>query len=298
MRVFITGASGWIGSASAAAIIADGHEVTGLARSDESAARLTAAGITPHRGSLDDLDSLRSGAEAADGVVHLGFNHDFSNMPAAWRTERSVVELYGDVLAGSDRPLVMASGLAGLVQGRAATEDDVNPNVGAESMRGGGERLALSFAERGVRSIAVRFAPTVHGEGDYGFTAELARIAVATGVAGYIGEGANGWSAVNRADAAALVATALQTAPAGSVVHAVGEQSVTTRAIAEALGASLGVPVVSIAPEDAAAHFGWIARFFGADATASSDLTQQRLGWTPTHQGLLADIAAGYYPGR
>jgi len=299
MKIFMTGASGWVGSAAAAELLAAGHDVVGLARSDESATSIAAAGITPHLGSLDDLDSLRAGASAADAVAHFGFKHDFSDMAGAGRTERAVIEAFGEVLAGSDRPLLFASGLAGLAPGRTVTENDRNPAEGADSMRGGGENLALSYAERGVRSIALRLAPTVHGAGgDHGFMANIAETARRTGVAGYVGDGANRWPAVNRLDAARLVVLALESSPAGSVVHAAGEEGIAARDIAGAIGAALDLPVASIAEGDAAEHFGWMARFFALDIPASSELTQHRLGWNPSAPGLLADITAGYYPGR
>jgi nucleoside-diphosphate-sugar epimerase len=298
MKVFMTGASGWIGSAVAAELSATGHEVVGLARSAESAAALTAAGVTPYEGSLDDLDSLRAGASSADAVIHLGFKHDFSDMAGAGRTERSVLKTFGAVLAGSNRPLLLASGLAGVAPGRTITENDKNPSEGPDSMRGGGENLALSFADRGVRSVAVRFAPTVHGAGgDHGFLATIAQAAVRTGISGYVGDGANRWSAVNRSDAARLVALALEKAPAGTVVHAAGEEGIAARDIAEALGTVLGLPVESVHPDAALEHFGWIGRFFALDMPASSAITRERYGWNPVGAGLLEDIAAGYYPG-
>jgi nucleoside-diphosphate-sugar epimerase len=298
MRVFVTGASGWIGSATVPELLAAGHEVTGLARTEESAAALRAAGVSPHPGSLDDLESLRTGAAVADAVIHLAFKHDFSDYTAAGHTERAATETLLDELAGSDRPFLFASGIAMLPPGRIATEDDASPYSGPDAPRGGAETLALASASRRIRPVALRFAPTVHGRGDHGFTAFLARTARAKGVAGYIGDGANHWPAVHRSDAGRLVARALDAAPAGGgVVHAVGEEGIPTRAIAEALGTAIGVPVASIAPEDAADHFDWIARFFATDIVASSTLTQERYGWTPTGPGLLEDIAAGAYPG-
>lgn len=295
MRVFVTGASGWIGSAVVAELLAADHEVVGLARSEASATRIEAAGATPLRGSLDDLGALRAGADAADAVVHLGFNHDFGDMAGAWRTERAAVGAFVETLEGSDRPLLLASGVAGLTPGRTATEKDASPNHGPDSMRGGAENLALSYADRGVRSVGLRFAPTVHGEGDHGFVAHLAGIARAKGVSGYVGDGDNRWPAVHVRDAARLVLLALDAAPAGLVVHAVGEEGVATRDIAEAIGKGLGVPTASITPDEAAEHFGWIGRFFTLDTPASSALTRELLGWQPTHPGLLDDLAAGYY---
>ena len=297
MRVFVTGASGWIGSAVVPELLAAGHHVVGLARSDESAARIVAAGAEPHAGSLDDLESLRSAAAAADAVIHLGFKHDFSDMPGAWATERAVVQTFLDTLEGSERPFLLASGTAGLAPGSVVTERVPSLATGPGSPRGGGENLALDYATRGVRSVALRFAPTVHGEGDHGFVATLSGVAREKGVAGYVGDGSNLWPAVHRRDAARLVALALDSAPAGTVVHAIGEEGVPTRAIAEALGRGRGVPAASIAPDDVDAHFGWIGRFFALDIPSSSALTRELLGWEPREQGILADIEAGYYTG-
>lgn len=295
MRVFVTGASGWIGSATIPQLVAAGHEVIGLARSDAAAEAVTAAGGTPHRGSLDDLDSIRAGAEGSDGVIHLGFKHDFSDMETAGRTERAVVQTIGDALEGSDRPFLFASGIALVNPGHVATETDTVEASGPDAPRGGGERVALDYAERGVRTVALRFAPTVHGEGDYGFTAAVVKVAREKGESGYIGDGANRWSAVNIADVATLIPLALENSPAGSAVHGIGEEGVSTRSMAEAIGRQLGVPVVSVAPEDADSHFGWIGAFYGMDVPASSEITQRALGWTPTHPGLIHDLDAGYY---
>lgn len=295
MRVFITGASGWIGSAATAELLAAGHDVVGLARSDGSAAALVAAGAEVVRGDLDDPASLRAGARDADAVLHLAFVHDFANFAAAGRTERAAVEALGDELAGSGRALLLASGLAGPRTGRPLTEDDPSPFSGPDAPRGGAEALAVSFAERGIRPVAVRFAPTVHGAGDHGFTAQLARIARARGVVGYVGDGSNRWGAVHRSDAARVVRLALEDGSAGPVVHAVAEEGIPTREIAEALGARLGLPVASVAPEDVDAHFGWIGRFFGSEVTASSALTRARLVWDPVGPTLAEDIAAGRY---
>lgn len=297
MKYFVTGASGWIGSAVTIELLEAGHDVVGLARSDESAARIGAAGAAVLRGSLDDLESLKAGAAASDGVVHLGFNHDFANYAAAGLTERAAVTALATTLAGSDRPLLLAAGVAGLSQGRPATELDSSPFTTHDSPRGASEHLALGFVDQGVRVISARFAPTVHGEGDHGFTATLAGVAKSTGSASYVGDGTNRWSAVHRTDAARVVRLGLEKAPAGSVLHAVGEEGIETRAIAEAIGAGLDLPITSISPEDAPAHFGWIGRFFGMDASASSLLTQELLGWTPTGPTLREDLEAGYYWG-
>ncbi|MEP9382452.1 SDR family oxidoreductase [Nocardioides sp. KR10-350] len=298
MRIFVTGASGWIGSAVTDELLGAGYEVVGLARSDESAAALEAKGAAAHRGSLDDLDSLAAGAKDADGVIHLAFKHDFSDYVGAGHSEHAAVSRMLETLEGSDRPFLMASGLATGVTGRPATEDDPSPFHGVDSMRGGGENLALEYAERGVRPVALRFSPTVHGMRDHGFTARLAQIAVEKGVAAYIGDGSNRWAAVHVTDAARAARLALEKAPAGMRVHAVAEEGVPTRDIAAALGDYLGLPTVSVSPEDAPEHFGWMARFFGMDAPASSAKTREVLGWEPTGPTLLEDIAAGAYDRR
>ena len=295
MRVFVTGASGWIGSAVVPELLAAGHEVIGLARSDESAAALTAAGAGVHRGSLDDLESLRAGAEASDAVIHLAFKHDFSDYAAAGRTERAAIETFGDVLEGSGRAFLFASGVAFGVPGRVVTERDESQLKGPDAPRGGAEDLALGFAERGIRPVALRFAPTVHGEGDHGFTAVLVGVARERGASAYVGDGANRWPAVHRLDAARMVALALEKAPAGSAVHAVGEEGIAARDIAEVIGRQLDVPVVSVEPEKADEHFGWIGTFFARDIPASSTITQELLVWTPTRPGLLADLESGSY---
>jgi nucleoside-diphosphate-sugar epimerase len=295
MRVFVTGASGWIGSAVTDELLTHGHKVVGLARSDEAAATLEAKGATAHHGNLDDLDSLAAGAASTDGVIHLAFKHDFTDYAGAGRSEQAAVQRMLDTLEGSDRPFLLASGLASGVTGRPLTEDDASPHHGADSMRGGSENLALSYADRGVRPVALRFAPTVHGMGDHGFTAALTKIAAERGAAGYIGDGSTRWAAVHRSDAGRMVRLALDKAPAGSRLHAVGEGGLPSRDIAAAIGDSLSLPTVSVPPEDAEAHFGWIGRFFGMDITASSARTRELLGWTPTGPTLFEDIAAGAY---
>lgn len=294
MRVFVTGASGWIGSAVVPELLAAGHEVVGLARSDASAAAVRAAGAQVRRGDLDDADGLRAAADGADAVVHLAFKHDFADLPAAGGTERAVVEAIGTALEGSDRPFLFASGVAVLAPGRISTEHDT-PAGGPDAPRGGGERLALSYAERGVRTVALRFAPTVHGEGDPGFVAALVAAARRRGVAGHVGDGANRWPAVHRSDAARAVVAALERSEAGSAVHVVAEEGVPAQRIARAIGEGLDVPVVPVAPDAAPEHFGWIGGFFALDVPASSALTRERLGWTPTGVDLLTDLAAGHY---
>jgi nucleoside-diphosphate-sugar epimerase len=293
MRVFLTGASGWIGAAVVPELLGAGHEVVGLARSDAAAAAIMAAGAEVFRGSLDDPASLRDGAALCDGVVHLGYNHDFSQMEAAARTDRSVIEAIGSAYKESGRPLVVAGGVLGLSLGRVATEND-QPEPGIHP-RSASVAYALSLAHSGVRSSRERFAPTVHGDGDHGFIATLVGIARAKGTSGYVGDGANCWPAVHRLDAARLVRLTLEGAPAGTSVHAVAEPGIATRAIAEAIGSGLGVPVVSIPSDEAGDHFGWMSRFFAMDATASNTITRELLSWEPTHQGLLADLSEGHY---
>ncbi|MCA1192815.1 MULTISPECIES: SDR family oxidoreductase [unclassified Saccharopolyspora] len=298
MRVFVTGASGWIGSAVTAELLANGHEVLGLARSDRSAAAVAAAGADVVRGDLDDPEGLAAAAAKADAVVHLAFKHDFGAFTAAGRTEEAAVRGMLDALAGSDRPFLLASGLAGFAAGgEPPTELDSSPHEGVDSARGGSENLALSYVDRGVRAVALRFAPTVHGAGDPGFTAQLVKVAKERGVAGYIGDGANRWAAVHRSDAARLTRLALDGAPAGTRVHAVAEEGLLARDIAAAIGDHLGLPTASIDPRDAAEHFGWIGGFFGVDAAGANARTRQLLGWAPTGPGLIADIAAGGYSG-
>lgn len=295
MRVFVTGASGWIGSAVTDELLAHGHKVIGLARSGDAAAALEAKGVTAHPGSLDDLDSLASATAAADGVIHLAFKHDFTDFAGAGRSEHAAVQRMLDTLEGSTRPFLLASGLASDVHGRPLTEDDRSPHNGADSMRGGSENLALSYADRGVRPVALRFAPTVHGKGDHGFTATLTKIAKERGASGYIGDGSTRWAAVHRSDAARMVRLALDKAPAGARMHAVAEQGLLSHDIAAAIGDYLGLPTASVARDDAEAHFGWIGAFFGMDLTASSARTQELLGWTPSGPTLFEDIAAGAY---
>jgi nucleoside-diphosphate-sugar epimerase len=294
MRVFITGASGWIGSATSDELLAHGHEVVGLARSDESAAALTAKGAIVQRGDLDDLASLRAGAENADAVIHLANKHDFANQAVSNLAERNAVETLGDALAGSGRIFLVASGVPGQ-RGRAGLETDVSEAVGLESPRGGSENLALDYSDKGVISGAVRFAPTVHGVGDHGFMATLTSIARDKGVAGYVGDGSTRWPAVHRLDAARLVRLGLEDASPRAILHAMGEEGIPTREIAQAIGRSLGIPSRSITPDDVMAHFGWIGMFFSFDIPTSSALTRARYGWAPTRPGLIEELDAGVY---
>jgi nucleoside-diphosphate-sugar epimerase len=295
MRVFVTGASGWIGSATVDELLAAGHEVTGLARSDASAAALQAKGAHVRRGDLDDLGSIEAGAEAAEAVIHLANKHDWSNPANSIAAERASVQAICDTLAGTGRPFLLASGVAGLTPGRPASENDPSPFHGPESPRGGSENLALGFTDRGVHTVSLRFAPTVHGTRDHGFIAAIAAVAREKGVSGYPGDGANRWSAVHVSDAARLVALGLAKAPAGSRLHAVAEEGISTRDIADAIGRAFGLPVTSIAPGDVPGHFGWIGTFFGMDLAATSTVTRELLGWTPAGPALIEDLDAGAY---
>jgi nucleoside-diphosphate-sugar epimerase len=304
MKVFITGASGWIGSAVVPELISAGHHVVGLARSDASAKALEAAGVETNRGSLDDLDVLRRVAETSDGVIHLAFKHDeaFSgDFQGAADADRRAVESIGEALAGTDRPFLVASGTLGLAPGREATEEDGRePEPNADLPTGPGTRLGtaqftLSLASRGIRSAVVRLPPTCHGDGDNGFMATLVQIARSTGISGYLGDGSNRWPATHRLDVAHLFTLALEKGPAGSSLHAVAEQGVPIRQVAELIGRHLDLPVVEVSPDEAGKHFGFLAGFIGLDSPASSTRTRELLDWQPTHPGLLADLDQGHY---
>ncbi|MDX3105020.1 SDR family oxidoreductase [Nonomuraea angiospora] len=295
MHVFVTGASGFIGRAVVAELIAAGHEVTGLARSEASASVIKDLGADVHLGDLDDLDRIRQGADAADGVVHLANKHDWTRPEVSNHAERAAVQAISDTLAGSDRPFALAAGLALPGLGRPSTERDPNPAVGPDSPRGGAENLALSYSNRGVRVMSVRFAPTVHGEGDHGFISIIAQAARRRGASVYPGEGLNRWPAVHRSDAARLVRLGLENAPAGAILHAAAEEGVPVRRIAEALADRLGVPAKSAPAEQVADEIPFIGGFLGADFPATSEITRELLGWRPTGPTLLEDIAAGHY---
>ncbi|MDF3822461.1 SDR family oxidoreductase [Leptospira sp. 96542] len=294
MRIFVTGASGFVGSAVVRDLLGAGHRVLGLVRSDEGAAALTAQGAEPLRGTLEQLDVLRAGAAAADGVIHTAFNHDFSRFADNCALDRRAIETLGETLKGSGRPLVVTSGLAHLARGRPATEADVPP-VDPQVFPRVSEATAMGFLSQGVRAMVVRLAPTTHGTGDHGFVPYLIRFAREAGFAAYVEDGQNRWSAVHRLDAAVLFRHAVERGEAGMRYHAVAEEGLPFRQIAEAIGRGLGLPVRSLTREEAAAHLKWLAGFAAMDMPASSAWTRGQLGWAPTGPGLMADLAGADY---
>jgi nucleoside-diphosphate-sugar epimerase len=291
VRIFVTGATGFVGSAIVRELIASGHQVLGLARSDSSASALAAMGAEVHRGALDDLESLRDGARAADGVIHTAFNHDFSKFLENCAEDRRAIEAMGAVLEGSARPMLVTSGFGSLAPGRLATEADGPPTDFPRAS----EAAAAAVAARGVRASAVRLAASTHGEGDHGFVPRLIAIAREKGVAAYVGDGANRWSGVHRRDAARLYRLAIEQGVTNGPYHAVADEGVTLKTIAELIGRRLGVPVVSKTQEDANEHFGWLARFAAMDMPASSARTRSALGWQPEQRGLIADLDQNPY---
>ena len=296
MRVFVTGATGFIGSAIVPELIRAGHQVLGLARSDANVKSLEAAGAEAHRGDLEDLDSLRKGAEASDGVIHAGFIHDFARFKEVCEIDRAAIETIGAALAGTNRPFIVTSGTALVSPGRLATEDIV-PAPGASAHPRQSEQASDAVAALGVRTSVIRLAPSVHGEGDRsGFIPILINIAREKGISAYIGDGHNRWNAIHRLDAAHLYRLAFEKEAAPKTrYHGVAEEGVAFKTIAESIGQHLNVPVVSISPEKAAEHFGWFAGFAGIDIPTSSKLTKDRLGWQPVHPTLLADMKNGVY---
>lgn len=288
MRVFVTGATGFIGSAIVADLIAAGHEVLGLVRSDEGAASLAAMGAEAHRGSLEDLESLRSGAAASDGVIHTAFNHNFSTFLANCEADRQIIAALGSGLAGCGRPLVVTSGTGRQTENQRAPDFAAHPRLASEA-------AATSVAAQSVPVSVVRLPPSVHGEGDHGFVPMIIRSAREKGVSAYIGDGLNRWPAVHRLDTARLFRLALEEGAAEAWYHGVGDEGVPFRDIAEVIGRHLDVPVVSQTGEEAAGHFGFLAPFAAANLAASSALTRELLGWRPTQSGLIPDLEQGHY---
>ena len=292
MRVFVTGASGFVGSAVVRELIGAGHEVVGLVRSDAGAESVSAAGGRPLRGSLEDLDSLRRGAAESDGVIHTGFIHDFNNFAHSLEVDRGALDAIGTTLAGTGKPLVVSSGCAGVPkEGRPLTEEDPTSPSWSRIVS---NDTALSYVERGVR-VSIMRLPIVHGEGDHGFLSTFVAIAREKGVSAYLGDGSNRWPAVHRLDAARLFRLACESAPAGTHLHAVADEGVRFREIAEVVGRHLDVPVRSVPVAAASDHFGWLGAFATLDMWTSGVVTQERFGWHPVQPGLLPDLEKGHY---
>ncbi len=291
MNIFVTGATGFVGTAVVQELMQAGHQVTGLARSDQAEQQLKRAGVEVHRGSLEDTDSLRQAAKESDGIIHLGFIHDFANYATSAEIDRQAILAMGSELEGTNKPIVLTSGVLLLARGRMGTEQDT---ISAQSTRYS-EAATEELLQRGVHASVVRLAPTVHGEGDHGFIHALIEIARAKGISAYVGEGNNRWPAVHRQDAAVLFRKAIEQAKAGSRLHGVDEGSIEFKRIAEVIGRHLDLSVTSISSEQAAEHFGWIHFAASADAPMSSELTRQWLDWQPSHIGLLEDLEAGHY---
>ncbi|HEX7758739.1 MAG TPA: SDR family oxidoreductase [Caulobacteraceae bacterium] len=294
MRVFLTGATGFIGSAIVEELRGAGHQIEGLARSDEAAATLAEWGVQVRRGDVAEPESLAAGARANDGVIHCAFGHDFSKYLEAGEAELRAVSAMAEALAGSGKPFVVTSGMTARTPGRLSTEADAAQTEGPAIVRGRPETLALCASEQTIRSVVVRLPPSVHDRRQQGFVSQLIAVARQTGVSAHVGEGANRWPTVHRRDAARLFRLGLERGQAGERLHAVGEEGVSLRSIAEVIGKKLAVPTRGIGADEAASHFGWFAPFVSSDIPASSAVTQQSLGWRPTQAGLLEGLLGDY----
>lgn len=286
MRVFVTGATGFIGSAIVKELLEAGHQVLGLARSDSGAKAVAAAGAEVHRGSLEDLESLKQGATGVDGVIHTAFIHDFTDFAANAATDKAAIEAMTTALAGSNKPLIVTSGCLGLATEEALPHADFPRKS---------EQVGLTAVARGVRAMVIRLPPSVHGDGDHGFVPALIKLAREKGCAIYVAEGQSLWPAGHRLDVAKLYRLALEKGSAGAVFHGVADEGIATRQIAEIIARRLNVPAVSKTPDEAAAMLGFIGRVLGMGGLSSSRLTQERLGWKPTHPGLVEDLEQGTY---
>ncbi|KAF2802522.1 putative epimerase/dehydratase [Mytilinidion resinicola] len=295
MRVFVTGATGFIGTAVVPELLAAGHQVLGLTRSDKGAETLKSLGVEAHRGSLEDLESLKKGASSADATIHLAFDHNFADFEGINKKDRVAIEAIGEALVGTNRPFIITSGTLLLPLEKLATEDDNGDYTIPTAVRGLAEQLTLSFVPKGVRAEVVRLPPTNYGEGDHGFIAMLIKTAREKGESAYIGDGSNRWPATHRLDTAKVFASALDRGTAGATYHAVANEGITAKEIAEAIGKELNVPVVSKSTEEAPAHFGFLALPFSRDNPTSSKKTREALGWEPAQPGLIADIKEGHY---
>jgi nucleoside-diphosphate-sugar epimerase len=295
MRVFVTGASGFVGSAIVKELLEAGHKVLGLVRSDKGAEKVISAGAEAYLGDVNDLEFIQKGAAACDAVIHTAFNHDFSQFKANCEADRQVITALGDALIGTDKPLVITSGVGLLNYGRLATEDDVPPAASDVIPRVASEEAAAAVAAKGVKVYTVRLPPSVHGEGDHGFVPMIINLTKEKEESAYIAEGNNRWPAVHRLDAAVLYRLIIEKQPELRVFHAVAEEGIAFREIAEAIGKGLNLPVLSKADDEAAAHFGWFLHFASMNCPSSSEKTKAALGWQPKGTGLIADIgAAGY----
>ncbi|MDQ1140576.1 SDR family oxidoreductase [Pedobacter agri] len=295
MKVFVTGATGFVGSAVVKELIHAGHEVLGLARNEKAEQALLAAGAEVHKGDLEDLESLRQGAKSADGIIHAGFIHDFTRFAAVCEIDRIAIETIGDAIIGTDKPFIVTSGTLVVNPGRLATEDML-PNYNGQNPRLASEKAVDKLAEKDVRVAVVRLSPSVHGEGDHhGFVPMLINIAREKGSSAYVGNGENQWTGVHRLDAAKLYRLALEQATPGARYHGVAEESITLKSIAEAIGKQLNLPVVAKSEDEVTEHFGWFEHFASVNGPASGQLTRKRLNWKPTHPDLIHDLENGVY---